>query len=72
MTEERFRAMCRQHDLTYMYADDSRDWRHGCATMAAIHMAAKELSDGVAAKIWNEVVDEKVSSENASKYYWES
>ena len=64
-------AMGRQHDLTYMYADDSRAWRAGCATMAQIVLAAKELPDGVGARIWNDVVDEKVAPNNAPKYYWD-
>ena len=71
MTEARFRAMCKQHDLTYMYADDNRAWREGCATMAAIYMAAKTLPDGVATKIWNEVATEKVGADNALKYQWD-
>jgi len=71
MNEARFTAMCRQHDLTYMYADDSRAWRAGCSSIAQIYIAARELPDGVAKRIWNDVVDEKVAPNDAPKYYWE-
>ena len=71
MTKERFRAMCKQHDLTYAYSDDHRVWRRGCDTLMQILAAAKELPEGVASRIWNESVDEKIKEPYRGKYYWD-
>jgi len=71
VTEARFRAMCKQHDLTYAFSDDHRVWRRGCDTLMQIMAAAKELPGGIAKSIWNEVVDEKIKPDYREKYYWD-
>ncbi len=71
MTKERFRAMCRLHDITYVYSDCHETWRTGCDTMMQILAGAKQMEDGEGKRIWNEIVDEKIAEPYREKYYWD-
>lgn len=70
MTEEKFRQMCQQHDLTFDYSDDGGVWRRGQESLARVKAAAKELPRDVAVRIWNEVVDTKLVEGARSNFYW--
>lgn len=70
MTEEQFRQMCIEHDLTYDYSDDGNCWRAGRASMAAIREAAKQLDPEIVRRIWNEVVDSKLVADFRAGFYW--
>ncbi len=70
VTEEEFRKLCQQHDLTYEYSDDGSVWRRGNETLAKVQAAAKQLDREVAVRIWNEVVDTKLIPEGRAAFYW--
>lgn len=70
VTPEQFREMCKAHDLTFEYSDDSRVYNRGNEQLKAIEAAAKELPPGVAAEIWNRVVREKVLPGHEAGYLW--
>ena len=70
ITPEAFREMCKRHDLTFDYSDDSAVWRAGRDSLARIREAAKQLDRATAVRIWNEVVDEKMTVHNAAEFYW--
>jgi len=70
MSECKFRAMCKAHDLTYTFSDDHRIWMGGLQSYKSIRAAADELGSDIANKIWNEVVDEKISEESRERFYW--
>lgn len=67
---ELFRGMCKAHDLTYAYSDDSRVYRRGRDQYAEIKEAAKKLPPDVAARIWNEAVREKLLPGGESDFLW--
>lgn len=71
MTEEKFLEMCRKHDITYQYEDDSRNWRRGVETYNKIVEASKVIGEEAAARIWNQVVDEKIREDSRSNWYWD-
>jgi len=70
ITPELFLEMCKEHDLTYEYSDDSRYYNRGRDQHKAIEAAAKELPAGIAAQIWNKVVAEKVLPDSQSMFMW--
>jgi hypothetical protein len=70
MTPERFRELCKAHDLTFEYSDDHRAWTKGCEQLKEIEAAAKELPFETAKQIWNETVREKILPEHAEEYLW--
>lgn len=70
ITEADFRRMCEEHDLTYQYSDDSHNWNRGREQRVSIEIAARHLPDGVAKRIWNEVVDTKVLEGHREQFYW--
>lgn len=70
MIDEQFREMCKAHDLTFEYSDDSSAYNRGRDQLAAIKEAAKQLPPGVAEKIWNQVISEKVLPEYVAQYPW--
>lgn len=70
MTADEFHALCKAHDLTFEYSDDGRVYNRGNEQLKAIEAAAKELPSGVAAKIWNQVVGEKVLPGHEVQYLW--
>jgi len=70
MTEEEFRTMCEQHDLTYAYSDDHSVWRRGTDSLRRVREAAAQLGDEKAVPIWNSVVDQKLVPEARTQFYW--
>ena len=70
MTVAEFRELCKKHDLTYNFSDDSRSYNAGRDSYAAIRKAADELPAEVAIKIWNEIVDEKLAPGHGAGYKW--
>lgn len=70
VTEEEFRKLCKNHDLTYEYSDDHRYWTKGNQTLAEVQAKAKELDREVAVRIWNEVVDQKIVEGRRDQWYW--
>jgi hypothetical protein len=73
MDAEQFRRLCKAHDLTYSYSDDSRAYNRGHDERRAIEEAAKLLPRSVAVEIWNEVVREKIlpGPNGADMYLWQ-
>jgi hypothetical protein len=69
VTEEEFRKLCQQHDLTYEYSDDGSVWRRGCDSLAKVQAAAKQMDRAVAERIWNEVVDTKIREDSRASWY---
>lgn len=70
MTEDEFRQLCLQHDLTYSYSDDHSVWRRGSMSFTLIRDAAKQLGGDKAKPIWNSVVDQKVVEKFRQGFYW--
>lgn len=70
ITEDDFRHMCQQHDLTYAYSDDRRSYKAGKDSYAKILSAAKELPRAVAVQIWNESVDKALGEGHRAQFYW--
>lgn len=68
--EQEFEEMVRKHDLTYFYSDDRRSYHAGKASLARIEEAARSLPREVAVRIWNKVVDEKVSDPYRASLHW--
>lgn len=68
--EQAFYEMCKRHDLTYVYSDDGRVYAKGRQSLEEIEAAAAKLPPGVAAQIWNRVVDEKILAEHRTDWYW--
>ena len=71
ITQQQFKEMCRKHDLTYSYSDDFRYFTAGSRSYQKIMEAAEELGHDLAARIWNEVVDEKLIEEIRKDWYWD-
>lgn len=71
--EDEFKQMCQCHDLTYGYSDDITAYRKGQMSFAEIYdyINSGEINKGVAIKIWNSVVDEKIISSAREPYYLE-
>jgi hypothetical protein len=67
---EEFTTLVNQHDLTFEYSDDSRAWRRGKEQLKAIRDLAAKLPPGVAAPIWNAMVDRSVVAEYRAEHYW--
>jgi hypothetical protein len=70
VSEEQFREMCKAHDLTFEYSDDSNAYNRGREQLAAIKEAAEQLPLGVAEQIWNQVISEKILPEYVAQYTW--
>ena len=71
MTESQFAALCKAHDLTYMYSDDHGVWQRGTVSMATIREVRDALPHEVAVRIWNSAVDEKIADpEFRKQFYW--
>jgi hypothetical protein len=69
-TLKEFEEMVRRHDLTYEWSDDHSCWKSGQFSYNRIRQAAAELPQEDVVRIWNEVVDEKVSEFSRSMFYW--
>ena len=52
--EERFRALCRQHDYYYQYTDDLRVWERGAISLGRLEGAAEVLGLEKARTLWCE------------------
>jgi hypothetical protein len=70
MTEEKFRAMCEGHDVTYEMSDDNRSYTRGRDQRQAIDLAAVQLPRARAVAIWNAAVDTKLVPEARAMFYW--
>lgn len=70
MTSDEFRALCRAHDLTFEYSDDSSAYNKGSAELLAIKKAAEYLPPGEGARIWNEVAKTKILPAYVEPYLW--
>jgi len=70
MTEDEFRKLCKNHDLTYQYSDDGPVWRRGQASYDNLVEASKKLPREVAVHIYNEVVDTKLKEGYRDGFYW--
>lgn len=68
--EAAFLKLCRDHDLTHVFADYHFDWLRGRKSLAAIYKYAEKLPRDVAVRIWNQVVDEKITPETRSMFHW--
>lgn len=65
-----FERMVREHDLTYSFSDDHRDWMRGRAQRDAILEAAKLLPRSEVVRVWNEMVDKRIVKESRNAFYW--
>lgn len=71
MSIEQFARMVNTHDLTYMYSDDSAANRRGEASLSAIRSAAKQLPEDEVTRIWNAMVDQRMSDQAIRQsFYW--
>ena len=68
--EEDFESMCRLHDLTFEYSDDPEAWRLGLESLKEIKIKARAFDKEEVKRIWNKVVDEKVSEPYRAGFYW--
>ena len=70
--EKLFRRLCIMHNIMYMHSDNYKIWARGVITYKSIEAAAKGLPREVAARIWNEIVDNKVNGlETRRSLYWD-
>lgn len=67
--KERFRELCKAHDLTYAFSDDHRKWVAGEASWKMINEFSKSILPDEAAEIWNEIVDTKISEDGVNQFY---
>jgi hypothetical protein len=67
---KKFSDMVWAHDLTYSYSDDGAVWRRGQAAYDKIRETAKALPIEDVEKIWNQVVDHKLSPDARKSFYW--
>jgi len=66
---EEFRKRCKSHDLTYAFSDDHRKWRAGETSWASINELSKWLAPDDCSRIWNEIVDTKISPDGREQFY---
>ena len=69
-TLEDFERACERHDLTYSYSDDGDFWRAGLDSHVRIKKAAEKFPREDVERIWNAVVDTKVTEAVRSQFYW--
>lgn len=64
--------MCEAHDLTFEYSDDWRVWKKGCISLDLVRAQAALLpSKAEASRIWNAVVDRKITqADERARFYW--
>lgn len=67
---EQLRILCERHDLTFEYSDDHSVWKRGFESRRQIDALARQLPREAACRIWNEVVDTKVSIDYRKQFYW--
>ena len=65
-----FQAACEQHDLTHGYSDDGEIRRRGAADLVRIEKAAERLPREEVERIWNAVVDQKLTPDARRLFYW--
>lgn len=70
LTLNLFREMCKAHDLTYNYSDDSRAYNNGRDEYKLIEEAAAKLPKSEAAHVWNQAVVDRVLPDFAAGYLW--
>lgn len=65
-----FEAACANHDLTFEYSDDQRWWRAGIASLRNIRRASKQFPREDVERIWNAMVDRKLTEGFRENFYW--
>ena len=68
--ENNFLTLCRNHDLTYAYSDDSGFWHRGLESYEQIRREALAIGMERAIILWNQVVNEKLKPAFAKEFYW--
>lgn len=69
ITEAEFELMVRNHDLTFMYSDDSEVRRRGRESLLKIRQAVECLPEGVGEAVFNKHVDSTVSESYRKDFY---
>lgn len=67
---EQFNELCKEHDLTYSYSDDYRNYVRGRHHHEKIMELSKLLPHNLAVEIWNKNVREKLNPEYVEDYLW--
>jgi hypothetical protein len=67
---EQFEELCKEHDLTYSYADDYRDYVRGKHSYNMIMELSEQIPYYEARNIWNKYVMEKLNVEYVEEYLW--
>ena len=67
---QQFDDLCKDHDLTYSYSDDYRDYVRGRHSHKMIMELSEEIPHNEAVKIWNKYVMEKLNVEYVEEYLW--
>lgn len=70
MTLEEFEIEVNKHDLTHEYSDDHSVWRRGNAHYGVIRAAANTLPREDVERIWNAMVDKRLTPEGRAQFYW--
>ena len=65
-----FYRLCKAHDLTFEFSDDSRAYHKGLAQKSEIIGYVGLLSREFAIAIWNHVVREKIAPDFVEQYLW--
>lgn len=69
ITEQDFINMVNAHDLTYGYSDDPGVYRLGSYSEMKIREAAKQFDKEFVNRVWNEMVDTKISEGHRETFY---
>lgn len=67
---QQFDDLCKDHDLTYSYSDDYRNYVRGRHSHEMIMELSKQIPHNEAVKIWNKYVMEKLNVEYVEEYLW--
>ena len=67
---QQFDDLCKDHDLTYSYSDDYRDYVRGRHSHKLIMELSEQIPHNEAVKIWNKYVMEKLNVEYVEEYLW--
>ena len=67
---QQFDDLCKDHDLTYSYSDDYRNYVRGRHSHKMIMELSEQIPHNEAVKIWNKYVMEKLNVEYVEEYLW--
>ena len=65
-----FEKMCERHDLTFQMSDSGATFKRGSEQLAKIFAKAKLIGEETAERIWNEIVDSKMTEDSREMFYW--